>query len=873
MQRLKALALALALASVPVQEAAADHPQSSPDPVVMKDLYKPEGHFKAGSRIPAPNDFSVFEDEMEGLRFNPSGEYNAFDTNVFETLALPYRAAGDESADDPYGNGGDPRHGYCAPDPDDDRPGDLTPVAGHCPNHQLEYSRYFEATMRDILADFGVAIRRYRFWNPGGGNTESGRAINTAAVVPGADHPEDTVIVSGHYDQTNEGPASVWDSAEGHAEVIRMAKIMSDYWRRTGTRPSATIKFVPWDAEESGTLGSADYVANNIVPGEELKVRGYWNVDPCAGGYPAYRFGNPADRVDLGIQIAKLADAPIDPENENDPVKLRIEAFNERAPQLVEEVFEYLDDELQVAPGVKRPIFVAPSEATDLAPSDIGNDVLIGDSKPFLFSSDWANFIAVGVPFFNPGPEITGPSDEFPDDGPSGAGNPDALAILHTPNDNHVTLNKYTSADPSGQFFSEGWMKGMEMCAHLLSWGMLQPDQAGAQPIDGGVVAYYEALPNEVESGQAVSFDAAGTYQYIAGSRTFVPASRLQYRWDFGDGSKPAKGPVARHTYSQPGRYVSRLTVFGRDDRSDTMTVPITVVKPDDPGPMLNAPPAEDEDGSFQLSYAFATTKEGLQRFIVEEAKDLELVLSDGADGAIADKWAMTKRGTTMQHWQRSDGAPAPLGNRRRSGAASYWAGQLDSRQVSTGEAVMMLKQPVTVPDKPEVALSYWSLFRNEPDETGIVEVAVDDGDPATAPEWKQVDSVSREFLQVNEFADGLDEGFQARAADLSEFRGKQVLVRFRYLMGGFIYFVSEPNSGWYIDDIKLLGGSFAPIGSTPADTTTFDVTGRQAGNYAYRVRAGFDDGLTTLGGNVEAVEVTVGAPPPPDGGKKGPKG
>ena len=102
-------------------------------------------------------------------------------------------------------------------------------------------------------------------------------------------------MIGAHYDKTDDAPAAAWDSQEGHAQMIRVAKLMADYWRK-GTRPAATVKFIPWDGEESGTLGSEDYAQNVIPPGdEEFKVRGYWNTDPCAGGYPAYRFGNPAE--------------------------------------------------------------------------------------------------------------------------------------------------------------------------------------------------------------------------------------------------------------------------------------------------------------------------------------------------------------------------------------------------------------------------------------------------------------------------------------------------------------------------------------------------------------------------------------------------
>lgn len=429
-----------------------------------------------------------------GRKYNPSGEYVAYDTNLFETLTWPYRAAGDTADNDPPGNGGNqPDYGKCDPlaPPDPDGFAPLTAAAGRCPNHHLEYLDYFEETMKEILGPFGVTVERYPFESPGSTNTKMGQSHNVAAIVPGADHPDETVIVSGHYDQTTEGPASAWDSAEGHAEVIRMAKIMADYWEATGTRPSATIKFAPWDQEESGLLGSADYVANNIPPGEEDKVRAYFNVDPCAGAYPAFYRGNPADRVPLTLQL-------VNPDDHADDADFtaEVEAFNTRAETIVDEVFDHLDDQLFTATGAP-PIYVSDAEEAAGQGDSQRSEIPTTLGGLLLFTSDYTNFEAVGVPFFNLSPAFFGPSAN---------GDPnreDGIAMLHTPNDNHRTINGLTSVDQTGQTVSEGWAKGMELCAHLESWYMLQPEMAGGQTANQDVVAYYEALPNEVEIGRA----------------------------------------------------------------------------------------------------------------------------------------------------------------------------------------------------------------------------------------------------------------------------------------------------------------------------------------------------------------------------------
>lgn len=864
--------VAVLLAAAVGQVVRAADPSPPLDTAVLRALYQPEGHFKAGAKLPGPGDFdTALRPLMEGRRFNPSGTYNAYDTNVFEVLGLPYRAANDVRTDDPYGNGGDPRHGFCAADTSRttelDRPGSMSRLAGRCPNHQLEYSMYFEETMRDILGDFGVAIHRYRFFNPGSDNTQSGVAVNTAAVVPGVDHPDETVIVSGHFDQTNDGPASAWDSAEGHAQVIRVAKIMADYWKATGTRPSATVKFVPWDAEESGTLGSQDYVEHNVVPGQAHKVRGYFNTDPCAGGYPAFRRGNPADRIALGIQLAN-PDRDEDPgtrtlsalltgsEKIADPgARARMQAFNERAPQVVEQVFDYLDDTLTLASGLRREIFVSTAEARGTgATPDIGNDVTIGTSRPVAFSSDWRNFEDAGIPFFNPGPETTGPSSDLE------PGDAEGISILHTPRDNLQTLNALTSADQTGDAVSEGWMKGMEMCAHLLAAFMLQPEQGGARPAGNRVVAYYEALPNEAMAGKPVRFDAAGSSAPGEGGD-------LEYVWDFGDGAT-ARGPVVEHTYSRPSApdhpFASTLTV--RDPATGaraSMAVPITVglaARPPLPGPRLLAAPAEDDDGRFTLQWN--PVGGGPEAYVVEESTDRVVAFQEDAESGLGDRWHATVSDgadPALKPWQPSNGSPAFNGNQRHGGSSSFWTGVSPPAPSPVDqESVLTLTRAVGVPASGG-ELSYWSLFQSEGDDRGIVEVAVEDGDTSTPPDWQPVDAITGIFT-AETVASPSGAGFERRLVDLAQFGGRNVVLRFRYVLGDADRVLSQP-AGWYVDDIVVESRSWAPVARVAE--TRFEVEGRPPGDYGYRVRGVYEDATATAPS--EEVSVRVGPPAPGD--------
>src|SRR5688500_8946673 len=170
--------LVAAVTAVCIATAAAPaHASHSNEFVPNIDLldYEPIGHFKPGDPIPAANAYQADNADGEFLRqeyadgiFNPSGNFNAYDTNVFEVLAMPFRAAGDEFRDDPLGNGqdgGSAEHGRCSGDPRSERPrggsSGYPAVAGECFNHQYEYVEYYERTMMSILGKFGAFTKRY----------------------------------------------------------------------------------------------------------------------------------------------------------------------------------------------------------------------------------------------------------------------------------------------------------------------------------------------------------------------------------------------------------------------------------------------------------------------------------------------------------------------------------------------------------------------------------------------------------------------------------------------------------------------------------------------------------------------------------------
>ena len=825
---------------------------SMPAPDITKMDYSPIGFYKPGDPIPSP--LTPPTDP------NPSGRWNAYDLNVYESLNFPSRQPGDTSAKDPPGSG-DPRYGFCPPST---TPNALFLIGGKCANHQLEWLDHYERVMKEILGDFGVVVHRYPFISPGrgtpgepaGGSAAGGQAYNISATVPGAEHPEQSVLVSGHYDFTDSGPAAAWDSSEGHATVVRIAAIMADYWRKTGTRPSATVKFIPWDSEESGTFGSIDYVQNNIPPDEEDKVRGYFNLDPCAGAYPAYRYGNPATQVPIVLQLADPA-LYVD-----EGVIARITKFNGRAETIVDEVFNHLDDRMETVPGSPE-IFVSDAEEAAGGPPSQRASVVTALGGLLLFGSDYTNFQNRGIPVFNMFPDYFGP---HADGTPASA---EGAAVIHTPRDNLTTINALTSTDQSGLGASEGWAKGLEMCAHMHSWYMLQPEMGGAELSTPDPVAYFEALPNEAIIRQSVTFDARGSYQYTdAAKRLLVDGSKLRYTWDFGDGAT-AVGPVVEHAYRTIDRYTARLTVSNIESGArDSMTLPIEVVPSNILGPILDAIPAEDEDGRLTLTWAYEVepdVKDQFSHFQVDQSQGLKILLSDDAEGDITRLWEPSETGDPqLQPWQSSNGSLAINGNKRHAGESSYWTGAVPTApSPASMESILTLRQPLSIPARGDSILSYWSLFQSEGDDQGVLEAALDDGNPATELRWEPIDGTAGFFAPVNAppEPEHLTAELERRVVNLARYRGRSVLLRFRYVLGAEDRAASQP-AGWYIDDLQLESGVWQPIGR--AKQKSFEVPGRPAGLYGFRVLAVYAGSLETAPSATGAVRVTTGVDTPP---------
>ena len=100
---------------------------------------------------------------------------------------------------------------------------------------------------------------------------EQVQTYNLMARIPGTERPDETIIVSAHWDHvgSRDTPDSdgdtiyngAWDNASGTAGVLEMARVLS-----SGPAPERTIVFAHMAAEEMGLLGAYYYAENPIYP-------------------------------------------------------------------------------------------------------------------------------------------------------------------------------------------------------------------------------------------------------------------------------------------------------------------------------------------------------------------------------------------------------------------------------------------------------------------------------------------------------------------------------------------------------------------------------------------------------------------------------
>ena len=104
------------------------------------------------------------------------------------------------------------------------------------------------------------------------GVSVQGSYLNVVGELTGTTTPENIYIIGGHYDHIAGDRPGGDDNASGTAGVLEAARVLSQY------QFESTIRFIGFNAEEDGLLGSKDYVDNHVIPAGE-NIVGMINMD------------------------------------------------------------------------------------------------------------------------------------------------------------------------------------------------------------------------------------------------------------------------------------------------------------------------------------------------------------------------------------------------------------------------------------------------------------------------------------------------------------------------------------------------------------------------------------------------------------------
>lgn len=131
--------------------------------------------------------------------------------------------------------------------------------------------------------------------------TEDARfpTVNVIAELRGTEHPDEVVVVGAHYDAYHSGAD---DNSSGVAAMLELARLAA------GRRFARTVRFVGFDLEELGLVGSTRYVQAH--PGEEIVASLIFDCIGYRDARPGAQQGLPGlPMPDTGDFLAAVANA------------------------------------------------------------------------------------------------------------------------------------------------------------------------------------------------------------------------------------------------------------------------------------------------------------------------------------------------------------------------------------------------------------------------------------------------------------------------------------------------------------------------------------------------------------------------------------
>ena len=437
-----------------------------------------------------------------------------------------------------------------------------------------QFAAYWTQEMVKNLQGFGPQVRKDIFPIQGWRARPAVLpAFNMEVTVPGLTHPEQEVVIGCHYDGKADSTQSANDDTSGCAYELGVGKAMGDYWRSHGIYPARTVRFVIFDAEESGLFGSFHYL-NSTINGDLANVVAMFNEEQSGINYPARylgRLSNPfmPDYID----VTPLQDNAAYPGRIHLTATRREEVIRFRSlwQQAIPAVFAQfqavgyssLDYYGSSNQNVSQPIFSASQE---------GNIHIQDDPSS---NSDQVPFIYAGLPVVT----LTGDQTYYD-------ANPPPWAYPYDlPVDTLQMMNTYTGGTTRP---APALALALALPAMFTTWMLNQPDMLGQARSDGNPIAAISDVGQTV-AGQGLSLDASASFDPTNTSNA------LQYSWSFGDGTG-SSGVSVKHTYTAIGTYTLKLTVTSPSGQRiivktlNVGTAPNTYANPYSPLGGINTP-------------------------------------------------------------------------------------------------------------------------------------------------------------------------------------------------------------------------------------------------------------------------------------------
>jgi chitodextrinase len=401
------------------------------------------------------------------------------------------------------------------------------------------------------LAGFGPTVFKDNFPIQGyEGRPAIAPATNVEITVAGATHPEQIVLIGCHYDGFANSTQSAYDDASGCMIMLGMAKALGNYWRATHTAPARTLKFVLFDAEEMGILGSFQYV-NQTIAGDRGQIIAMFDEEQNGVAYPARAFGQGSQPLLPFITVT----SPVNPTDlyptlQDGAHQAQFEAWRTFTTEAIRNGFSIMHamhPSMTYLPNQTQEVFT-PQDAADSQTIQIEDDNVGGsDEVPFTLAG--INCITMSGNFsYYDGPDA--PPWSYPFDQPE-----DTVALM----------NQYTGGSGAK---SEGTVLSLALPAVVSLWMMMQPDVMGVAPAPTKPVGTISDLPNNIQPDAALMLSAPGAYAPSGGM--------LSYRWDFGDGAT-SSGPQVQHAWANAGNYTVKLTISDSAGNSTVIQKTVTV--------------------------------------------------------------------------------------------------------------------------------------------------------------------------------------------------------------------------------------------------------------------------------------------------------